>query len=737
MTLSRFLFAKLPSALLILFLLSGVHAPAEEPSRPKIGLCLGGGGAKGFAHIGVLQYLEEQRVPIDLIGGTSMGAIVSGLYAAGLSPDQIESEMNTQNWWALLEDMPSRRMLTYRRKLEQRRYISNFEIGLDGWKPLLRPGQVAGQRMNSVLQELTSAYAGVEDFDQLRIPFRAVATDVQTGEQVVLRQGNLAQAIRASMAVPGAFTPVNLDGRQLVDGGLVNNVPVSVLREMGADIVIAVDVIGLDDWSTTEKPINSSLDILGQTMLIMQQPQVDAQLKQADIVIQVPIHKQGMGDFHKSRDIIPLGYTAAKAVAEALQALQIDEAAYAEHLEVELPERQRPLTIRSVGISGQQRVDERSIRSRIRVKPGDTVSVETLGKESEYIQAMGDFTQVRYELQQDGDAYDLTYDVEEKSWGPTYLRSGLRLETDFENNTAWNLIIGYNRRQLNALGAEMRVDAKVGQETGLGVDLYQPLSFRDPLFLAPSLVLGRSRRDLFSGDEAVSSYDVEEIRGALDLGWSLREIGEIRVGAEFRRVRSDEEPGMPEAGTSTEELGALRGRLVFDRLDDAFFPRKGYLLNLFGRAVMESMGADREYEVAEAQFLGVASLGENSFALSARAGGSFDSDVPLYDQFELGGFGNFSGLAPGQLRGPYVGVLSLAYRRMLGHLPPGLGDGIYFNLKADSGQVWEEQEDLGDDLIYGGTVALSADTLIGPIYMGYGYAEGGNRQFYFSLGAQF
>ena len=299
--------------LVVLWYPSGADAEERAPAnRPKIGVVFGGGGAKGAAHIGVLKVLEEQKIPVDYVAGTSMGAIVGALYASGLSAAELEKVITAIDWKDVFSGDPDRRDVDYRRKREDYEILSKMSVGIKDGKMAMPKGLVKDQKVNVLFEMLMLHTSDINDFDKLPIPYRAIAADLETGEMVVLRGGHLADAARASMSVPGAFPPIEIDGRLLIDGGIVRNVPVDIVRGMGADIIICIDV---DKPLPTREELGGSLSVLNQMIDIMMKKNVKEQLKTLgpqDVYINPDLGELGSTDFDRAAEIARLGEKAAR-----------------------------------------------------------------------------------------------------------------------------------------------------------------------------------------------------------------------------------------------------------------------------------------------------------------------------------------------------------------------------------------------------------------------------------------
>ena len=715
-------------------LLAAGGGAGGEPARPTGGVVLGGGGALGLAHIGVLRVLEELHVPVDYIGGTSMGSIIAGLYACGLSPDEIQSFLQGLDWNEVMSDATPRRELFFRRKREDQRYL--FEMGLNWRGPKMGAGLAAGQKFNNLLEYITLRAAAVTNFDQLPIPYRAVATDLQAGAARVLDHGHLATAMRASMAVPGVFTPVVLDGHTLVDGGIVNNLPVDVVKAMGADVIIAVDV-GADDDKVNPESLQTLGGILARTYSIAQRPEQMEMFRRADIGIQPALAGMTASQFERVREFVPRGEQAARAHAADLARLAVGAEAYAAFLARQRRPHPAPLAVAAVTVTGAKRVNEAVIRGRIRSQPGAPFDPPTVNQDLLRIYGIGEFEQVRFSLAPGpGETGTLNYDVQEKSWGPLYLKYGLQMRSDFDADSDWAMLVDVTRMSLNARGAEWRNELQLGSRQDVLTELYQPLDAAGLWFVAPNLEYRSELQDLYEGADHVAQYDVDLWQGQLDLGLQLRSHAELRVGPAWGRVNADVETGAADLPAVEEDFSGWSARLVADRQDRTLFAREGWMVDARGLFAGEALGGEADFNRIAVDAKTHLSRGDHTVTLGLQAGSGCGDELPPYVQFTLGGPFGFAGMAQDQFRGSCLGIASLGYRHRLLALPAQLGRGIYAVCRFDAGNTWAEDVDL-DDLRYGAAFGLGADTAIGPLYLGYGAADGGYHRAYFSLGTAF
>lgn len=710
----------------------------EGSERPRIGLCLAGGGARGGAHIGVLQVLEELHIPIDYVAGTSIGSIIGGLYSSGMSPAEMDSVLSGVDWGDLFHDSPERRLINFRRKSEDHLPYLDFEVGMgkDGLK--LPAGLVAGPKLLYLLRSLTLPSVGIDDFDDLPIPFRAVASDLSDGTMVVIDHGTVADAMRASMAIPGAFTPHVIDGRILVDGGFQRNVPYDVVKSMGADIIIVVDV-GPALLELDKDP--SMVGILDQAMTMSIVTNARESLKQMgdeDILLVPDLVGFGVESFDRMGETVERGVSVANANLELLRSLSIPEKEYETWQEqVRAGYAPRELTVGSVSVDSHSRVDSRRIRAQVKSLPNADLDMGILEEDLSRVYRLGEFELVDYALEQgpDPDTRNLVIRTKDKRWGPNYLRFGTALEGHVDGQSSFIILLYHRMAAINRLGAEWRNQVTIGDRLLLDTEFYQPVTLNGRFFVAPKFVgqiVKRNRWFELDQSELVSS---QEILGNFDVGLNMSHWGELRLGVYSGGYWGSIEN---EDQDFDEDTGGWRGRLSFDQLDNVYFPRKGWATTLNGRLSRANMGATTEYDRLEARILGAATTGRTTFSARFEGGTAFGDHLPFHDRFELGGFSRLSGIESGRIFGDEAALLVLGSFFRVASLNPALGGNVYLGVSGELGQAWQNTEESAlDDMLLGGTLYLGVESLLGPFYMGYGLVEGGYGSFYVLLGRTF
>jgi NTE family protein len=734
-------------ALLCLVLALGLGLPVEASpqeagERPRIGLALGGGGARGGAHLGVLKVLDELRIPIDYIAGTSAGAVIGGLYASGMSLRDLEATVRSLDWQNLLSDRPPRGSLSFLRKQDDRSIPSRVEVGFNEGRFSLPPGLINGQNVEVSLRSLTLPVARVRSFESLPTPFRAVATDLVTGEMVVLSEGDLATAIRASLSIPGAFAPVEIDGRLLVDGGVVRNLPVDVVRSMGADVVIAVN---LTSELLTREELGSALTVASQTqrMIVLQntRPQIEALVDGRDLLLAPDVKDVWVTDFRRLPETIEPGETIAREALDSLSRYSLSASDYARHrhgkIRVVTPE----IPVDYVRVQGSRRLSGEAILGHLDIAPGDSLSAAELERALARVYGLGLFERVDYVIEEAAGQTGVVFRVTDKPWGPGFVRVGLSFGNDLERgSSSFTLTANHAQTRINRLGAELRSEVRLGEGQAFGLEFHQPLTSSGLLFASAA---GRYREELL--DLAVAgagdaSRDVDEVFVSAAVGFHFGNWGELR--GEIVRGRADRKGDLLELEPEAPDfqIGGVLGRFTVDWLDDRAFPGSGIAGSLELYRGAGSLGSEPTYTRAEGSILTAVSRGDDALLMAARAGTSFDGGpLPPNHDLALGGFNQLSGLRPRELVGDHLLFGRVTYRRRLTVLPSGLAGGdLFAGASLEAGNVWLEREDVGlGDLKLSVGAFVGLETLVGPLYFSAAVTDGGDSTFFLYLGRAF
>jgi len=732
-------FRRLALLLLVAVNVSAIAQPTEAiGDRPRVGLVLGGGGARGAAHIGVLRELERRRIPIDAIAGTSMGAIVGGLYASGMTADELEALVKSIDWADAFIDDPQRQDLSYRRKQDDAAYPANLELGLAGGEVLIPKGLIQGQKLQLILREELLHVSNVTDFDDLPIPFRAVASDIATGEPYVMSRGDLALATRASMSAPGVFSPVVVDGRTLVDGGLVGNVPVDVIRDMDVDVVIAVDV---EFPLYKPEELQSALAITEQMLTILIRKETLRQLaglSEDDILIRPELGEYASTNFDDIVDVIGPGEAAAAEAAGKLAELSLSDADYRSLIAGRPSVASMPETIDFVRVIDDGPLSSEVLAARLKTKPGDPVDTRLLAADLERLYSLQYYQHVGYQLIEEDGETGVEFQTVAKSWGPNFLKFGLSLEDDFEGSTAFNVAARLTATGLNSLGAEWRNDVQLGTNPRFDSELYQPLGFDARYFVAPRVKVEQNNFNGFSGVDTVARYRVSEFEAGLDVGRTLGNWGEFRLGVFRGYGDATVKVGDPMLPNLDFQQGGVLARFGVDTLDAAQIPKSGTRINIEWLMSETAIGADNDFETLHVAADKVWSWGNNdkntiNFGLEYST--TFDSPNQVQDYFTLGGFLRLSGMGRGEISGPHIALTRLVYYRELG-VDKGMFDmPFYVGGSLESGNAWQSRSDMSfDATIFNGSIFAGVDTYLGQLFLGAGFSEDGDSSFYLFFG---
>ncbi|MFT5397155.1 MAG: NTE family protein [Gammaproteobacteria bacterium] len=712
-------------------------AAEAKKQRPKIGLALSGGGARGAAHIGVIKVLEELRIPIDYIAGTSMGAVIGGLYASGMSSDEVEKQLATIDWNDVFSDKPSRPDRSQRRKSDDVLYLVKGKAGISDSGVNIPTAVVQGQKFDLILKALTLPVSNVADFDLLPIPYRAVAMDITTGEEVVLSSGDLSIAMHASMAIPGAFAPVKLGGKLLVDGGAANNLPISVVREMGADIVIAIDI---STPLLKQEELGGALAVIDQLTGILTRRNTEAQIKTLsddDILIVPNLGDIATMDFEQVADAVEVGRLSGKMAAQQLASLSVNDQAYQEHQIAQARGESHSSVIEFVHFKNDSSLSELVLKKNLAIEPGQVFDLDKIEKGIENIYGLDIFESVRYDIVEEGGETGLAVYVKQKSWGTDSVQTGLELSSDFTGQSSFNLGFAYTKQPFNELNGEWRTALQLGEEPGIFTEIYQPLDPAAKYFAAAGVSWENKNIRLFSDANGRADAEYEVARWGLRfaVGRNIGKWGEVRVGIRRFTGNADVSVGAPSFRSFDFDDGQVFARAKIDTLDNFNFPRHGSLTSVEWTAGLEDIGADNDYDQVLLLLSGARSWGDGSLISSLRFGSTVGGDASINNRYRLGGFMDLSGLEQNQLSGQHLGLMTIAYQYRVyrSQVVP-----VYAGGALQLGNTWEERSDISlGNALTSATLFLGADTPLGPFYLGYGYTEGGNNAAFLFLGQPF
>src|SRR3984893_2542734 len=685
-------------------------ADAEPPVRPRICLVLSGGGARGMAHIGVLKVLEDLKIPIDCIAGTSMGAIVGGLYASGMTAHEIDSTMRSLDWQEAFHDAPPRRDLAFRRKQDDRNFLVRLPLGLKHGQILLPKGFIQGQKLQETLRQLTLRFSNSTDFDRLPTPFRAVATDLETGDAVLLDKGDLAIAMRASISAPGVFAPVDYQGRLLVDGGLAENLPINVARGMNADILIVSDV----SFPLQQRAkLDSALTISNQMLAILVRKDSDRQRKtltQQDVLIEPVLGAATSTDFTQGVSTIVQGERAARGAVDRLAALSVDDSTYRAYL-ARRAEREPGLRpIEFVRVDRESKRYEKTIVAEMQPLVGKPLDLNQVGARITELYGLGNFETLDYSMVEqapgtsaaagEGQTQESGLEIRarRKSWGPNYIRFGLNLEDDFQGNSRFNAAARFVLSEINEWGAELLTDVQFGSDPKVVSEFYQPLDAQRTWFVAPSARIEARDLPIYADNVEVADFRDREVEADLDVGRNLSNWGEIRVGLHRTNGLTRQRFGDPKLVETQYNLGEYFFKFSYDKLDHVHFPRDGQTFTLQWDADRTNLGSDIVRDRVSADWLVARSRGRNTLLWWTSAGTTLDGNVrpnALPEFYSLGGFFNLSGLPPTSLLGPHYAITRAIYFRKIGRGGEGFFEfPAYIGASLEVGNTWAQRGDI-------------------------------------------
>ncbi|MCD9515510.1 patatin-like phospholipase family protein [Photobacterium carnosum] len=729
-------------------------AKADRPiiDRPKIGLVLSGGGAKGAAHIGVLDVLEENRIPVDIVTGTSMGAYVGGMYAMGLSAQEVKQRTFNINWNTGYIDRASRNDLSLRRKKQNDTYQLHTDLGLDiNGEFKSRPGAFQGQGLAVILRKLTANLPALKTFDRLAIPYRSVATDITKVTPVVISSGHLATAMQASMTVPGALKPVHLDNKLLVDGGVVNNMPVDVAKQLGADVIIAVD---LRDSLMPKKDLDSALNIVSQLTTFMTNASADFQkslMKSSDIYLQPNVSFMTAADFDKLEQAYQAGRKIALASLPRLLRYQLSLSEYAEYNKQKNIRRSRlsahdSYFIDDIEIINNTNLPDKTLLAQLELKTGKIISNNELEQAVKRLQSEDIYGRINYSIKQKNNKNILVMDINEKSWGPGYLNFTLAFEDDFESRSDFSFGAQYVYTDLTDKGGEWLLEWKLGSWKNITTEFYFPIDYQQHFFTAFGAETSNEIRQFddftyYNADEELKNIDAKynQTNAYVKMGWN------IKPWAAFTLGYKGQTGSITVSALDRKENYNLYGPyldLTYDDLDSFFFPSYGsYFNSEIGYSNTVRRPDFGESEAGETVYYNLSIIkpftyDKHTVVFSMKTAGSdADNLLPIYAQ-DLGGLFNLSGYHRYELNGRYSALTSLVYRyRVIDNNFGAIKLPIYIGGSLEKGGVWDRTSAISwDSAITAGSVYVAVDSILGPVYLSYGQTSTGKSSFYLSLG---
>lgn len=723
---------------LMILLLCCLPALSNAQDAPRTGLVLSGGAARGLAHIGVLKALEEQGVRIDAIAGTSMGAVIGGLYASGYTVAELEQLARTLDWRQVLSDDPPRPDVPFRRKQDDRDFLVKRKLSFRDDGSLGLPlGVIQGQNLALLLERLLVHVSDTRDFDRLPIPFRAVATDIANDQKVIFRSGHLPQAIRASMSIPAVFAPVEIEGRLLVDGGMVDNIPMDVARDMGVDRLIVVD-IGTPLMPRDE--LLTVVDVLNQSITMMTRRNSEAQLatlRGEDLLIQPPLAAYGSTDFGSTEQLMDAGYRATRALEGRLADWRSPTGGNPALTLARSAEPRAPV-ITAIRIENDSKVSDAVIRRHIRQPLGEPLDLGDLQKDMGTLYGLDYFEQVEYRVEHGRSGNTLVVNAKQKRAGTDYLRLGLNLSDDFHGDSVYNIGASFRKNGINQLGAEWLTRLQLGDRQELFSEFYQPLDAGSRWFFAPNAFLEAQNVEAILDNDPIAEYRLQRYGYGLNLGRQIANNGEIRFGIGQAWGDADVRIGERDLPDFSFSEGYYELRYSFDTLDNVDFPHEGEDIGLTLRQYTPGLGSDERYRQWQLRLDKALSHGPNTWVLGGRYGRTLDDAEVVTSSFLLGGARQLSGFRQDAVAGQNISLGRVVYyRRMTPRAFLPLDFPVYLGASLERGRAWNEGNAFDSGYINAGSVFLGYDTPLGPLNIGYGVNDEDEQALYLDLGRSF
>jgi NTE family protein len=658
-----------------------------------------------------------------------MGGLVGSLYAMGWTATEMEELLKTLDWELLLSGSAPYGKLSYRRKDDVRQFPSQLELGLK--KGLTVPGGLnSGHFIGLLFDRLTLPYAAIDSFDDLPIPFRCVATDMEDGRPVVMGKGGLSSALRATMAIPGVFNPVERDGRILADGGLLDNLPADVAKQMGADIVIAVQVGSpLED----REQLESLLGVVNHSITIMILENVRRSQQYADIILNPEIAEFGTLAFERALEIVEKGYDSAEQKRVLLESLTLAEVEWPQVMVSRTAKRRHQLPVpSSLVVNGVQDEEQLVLQRRLEPILGKEIVPNRLEESLTSFYGNGRYSSLGYSIQ---DASSLVVHARRKGHGPPFVRFGFLVDGSEFDNVKFGIRSRFSFFDLGGFGSELVLDASVGTPLGIFSEYYRPV--HGNWFVAPRGQLNRSIADIFQDGERIAEYRADFFGGGVDFGYGFdSQKDELRVGYDIGHtsmgVRIGQELPLPNDGTNS----VFSIRYVHDGQDDAVIPRHGVRLKSSARYYLDSPGATEELLQVEASLSVFHRLSrKNSLVFRGSGGSTIQNDAPFHLQFTLGGPSNLGAYSREELRGSRFFYASGGLTREIAELSLLVPSKVFLGGWYEVGSVFDRS--LYEKLRHSVSAGIFLDSFLGPLFLGGSLGDGKRGKIYFLLGRLF
>ena len=703
-------------------------AAAQSTRRPRVGVAFGGGSALGLAHIGVLKWFEEHHIPIDYISGTSMGGLVGGMYASGYTPEEMYNLVRTTNWAVVFGPPAPYRRLSFRRKEDQLAFSNDIEIG---WRNGLRipSGLNTGQGVSDVLSRFAAPYSALQSFDELPTPFRCVATNLIDGRQVILKDGSLPEALRATMSLPAIFSPVRLGGMVLVDGGLLNNLPVDVAKQMGADIVIAVE---LESPQPTPESLESFLAVARESISVVTSANERHSMALADLVLSPDLEGLTSTDFDRYEEFEKRGYAEAARKARFLETLALSDADWQSYLDARRNRRREmgaPVRVEVVGAGA----DTQHIEAQFHSLLGKPLQHKAVVNDLDWITGDGRYATATYQqIQEDGQDV-LLVKVARKEYGPPFINFGLTIDGSRPDEARFGFGWRLTFMDLGLRASEWRNDFNIGTTNSLSSEYYWRVG-GSRWFLAPRIFAGRDIQDVYSGSSRVAEYDVDQYGAGADVGFVIGRTNEFRFGYQLNHIDASTSIGTPSLPKVDGNISLLRARWAFDGTDSPTIPTRGIRTDVQLGWALKAPMVSGKYPVFESHFLAAKQITANYLFLNRLAGGTTFGNSTALDAFTLGGPFQLSALGQNQLRGDnyYNGGLYLL--RSISQDPIGLFTRAYLTGGYELGSAFRDLNSNSARTFNDGVIGLLGVTRIGLFYIGGSIGERGEKKVFFRFG---